>query len=123
MPPSLYMKLTDDNFLLFAMKHYDNQQCHSIEEFEEDLRRFLYLRKLLSRYKRDGVLKDRLVLNHIIVIYNLFGDAATKMLFFKVEEDCWSALTTFLVYLNRVSDEKIANIPLDQTVVNTLRKI
>lgn len=117
------MKLNEDNFLLFAMHHYDNQQCHSLQEFEEDLKRFLYLRKLLNRYKRDGELKERLILNHIIVLYNLFGENVTDMLFFKVEEEYWSALATFLIYLNRIPEEKLANIPLDQNIVSALRKI
>lgn len=117
------MKLSEDNFLLFAMHHYDNQQCHNVQEFEEDLKRFLYLRKLLNRYKRDGELKERLILNHIIVLYNLFGDALTDMLFFKVEKEYWSALVTFLVYLNRISEDKMSDITLDENIVNVLRKI
>lgn len=117
------MILNDDNFLLFAMKNYDNQQCHTIEEFDEDLKKFLYLRKLLNRYKRDGDLKERLILNHIIVLYNLFGDSATEMLFFKIEKEYWSILATFLVYLNRLPEEKLADITLDTFVVNVLRKI
>ena len=96
------MKLNEDNFLVFAMHHYDNQQCHSLQEFEEDLKRFLYLRKLLNRYKRDGDLKERLILNHVIILYNLFGDAVTDMLFLKIDKEYWSALVTFLVYLNRI---------------------
>ena len=107
---------------MFAMKHYDNQQCHTIQEFEEDLKRFLYLRKLLNRYKRDSDLKERLILNHIIVLYNLFGQAATEMLFFKVDEEYWPALCTFLVYLNRLPDEKLS-IGLDSGIVDVLRKI
>lgn len=123
------MKLTDDNFLLHAMHHYDNQQCHTLEEFEEDLKRFLYIRKLLNRYKKDGDLKDRLILNHIIVLYNLFGDALTEMLFFKVEKEYWPTLITFLVYLNRMPERiddygiKLSEIVLDQNVISVLRKI
>lgn len=123
------MKITDDNFLLHAMHHYDNQQCHTLEEFEEDLKRFLYIRKLLNRYKKDGDLKDRLILNHIIVLYNLFGDALTEMLFFKVEKEYWPTLITFLVYLNRMPERiddcgiKLSEIVLDQNVISVLRKI
>lgn len=123
------MKITDDNFLLHAMHHYDNQQCHTLEEFEEDLKRFLYIRKLLNRYKKDGDLKDRLILNHIIVLYNLFGDAMTEMLFFKVEKEYWPTLITFLVYLNRMPERiddygiKLSEIVLDQNVISVLRKI
>lgn len=123
MSPLLTMKLNEDNFLIFAMRHYDNQQCHTVQEFEEDLKRFVYLRKLLNRYKKHNDLKERLILNHIIVIYNLFGDAATDMLFFKIEEEYWPSLATFLVYLNRLPDEKLSIINLDDTVVSILRKI
>ena len=117
------MKLSEDNFLLYAMHHYDNTQCHSIQEFEEDLKRFLYLRKLLNRYKKDGDLKERLILNHIIVLYNLFGDALTDMLFFKIEEEYWPTLVTFLVYLNRIPEDQYSDIQLDQHVISVLRKI
>lgn len=123
------MKLSEDNFLVYAMHHYDNQQCHSLQEFEEDLKRFLYIRKLLNRYKKDGDLKDRLILNHIIVMYNLFGDALTDMLFHKIEEEYWPTLITFLVYLNRMPEKvdgyniNLSEVTLDQTIVDVLRKI
>ena len=123
------MKLNDDSFLLYAMHHYDNPQCHSIQEFEEDLKRLLYLKKLFSRYKSSAELRERLILNHIIVLYNLFGDALTKMLFLKIDEEDWPILVTFLVYLNRMPDEieecgiKLSNIVLDKNVVIALRKL
>ena len=122
-------KLNESNFLLYAMHHYDNTQCYSLVEFEDDLKKFLYLRKLISRYKNNGDLKERLILNHIIVLYNLFGDATTKMLFYKVDENCWDILTTFLVYLDRMpevlSDYGIilSEVVLDEKVISTLRKI
>lgn len=116
------MVLTDNNFLLYAMHHYDNIQCHSIEEFEEDLRKFLYLKKLFSRYKNNGELRERLILNHIIVLYNIFGDAATEMLFFRLKE-YKSELSTFLVYLNRMPDDKLIDINIDIDIANALRKI
>lgn len=117
------MILSEDNFLLYAMHNYHNHQCIDLSEFEEDLKRFLHLQKLLNRYKRDDVLKERLILNHIIVIYNLFDTAATDMLFFKIKEEHWSALTTFLVYLNRISEDRMSNIPLDQKIINVLRAL
>jgi hypothetical protein len=122
-------KLNESNFLLYAMHHYDNPQCHSLEEFEEDLKKILYLKKLLSRYKNNGELRERLILNHIIVLYNIFGDAATRMLFYKVEESCWDVLVTFLVYLDRMPEMIpeygiiLSEIKLDETVIATLRKI
>jgi hypothetical protein len=122
-------KLNESNFLLYAMHHYDNTQCHSLEEFDEDLKKILYLKKLLSRYKNNGELRERLILNHIIVLYNIFGDAATRMLFYKVEESCWDVLVTFLVYLDRMPEMIpeygiiLSEIKLDETVIATLRKI
>ena len=111
------------------MHHYDNPQCHSIQEFEEDMKKFLYLKKLLSRYKNNDELRERLILNHIIVLYNIFGDAATRMLFYKIDESCWDTLVTFLVYLERMPNELpefgivLSNISLDNKIVNILRKI
>ena len=122
-------KLNEDNFLIYAMHHYDNPQCHSLAEFEEDLKKFLYLKKLLSRYKNNGELRERLILNHIIVLYNIFGEAATRMLFYKIEESCWNVLVTFLVYLDRMPDEipsmglKLTDFQLDQVVIQRLREL
>lgn len=123
------MILNDDNFLVYAMHHYDNPQCHSLTEFEEDLKRFFYIKKLFSRYRVDGIVRERLVLNHIIVLYNLFGEAATNMLFFKINKQDWATLITFLVYLNRMPEYikehniTLSDIPLDENVVKALRKI
>lgn len=122
-------KLNESNFLLYAMHHYDNPQCHSLAEFEEDMKKFLYLKKLLSRYKNNGELRERLILNHIIVLYNIFGDATTKMLFYKIEESNWDALVTFLVYLNRMPETLpeygivLSDVSLDEKIIATLRKI
>jgi hypothetical protein len=122
-------KLNDSNFLLYAMHHYDNPQCHSLEEFDEDLKKFLYLKKLITRYKKDGELRDRLILNHIIVLYNIFGPSATRMLFFKIDRDNWDVLVTFLLYLGHMPDTLpefniiLSDIKLDETVISVLRKI
>ena len=111
------------------MHHYDNPQCHSVLEFEEDIKRFFYIKKLFSRYRADGIVRERLILNHIIVLYNLFGDAATNMLFHKINKEDWSTLITFLVYLQRMPEFvenhniRISDIPLDETVVKVLRNI
>lgn len=122
-------KLTDDNFIQFAMKHYDNPQCHSVAEFEDDLKRFLYLKKLFTRYKISGDLKERLIVNHIVVLYNLFGIATTKMLFFKLDKEYWSYLVTVLIYLNRMPEVvpdysvRMTDIHLDQPLVTALRNL
>ena len=111
------------------MHHYDNPQCHNIVEFEKDLRIFVYLKKLITRYKQSGELRERLILNHIIVLYNVFGEAATNMMFYKIDEQYWDVLITFLVYLERMPELipqygiKISDIALDETVINALRKI
>ena len=122
-------KLNEGNFLVYAMQHYDNPQCHSLQEFEEDIKKFLYLKKLLSRYKNNGELRERLILNHIIVLYNIFGESATRMLFYKIDESCWDTLITFLVYLDRMPETipefniVLSDVMLDETIISTLRKI
>jgi hypothetical protein len=93
------MKLTESTFLLFAAKHYDNPQCSDVSEFEEDLKRFHYLRKLFGRYRQDKDLKERLILNHLIIIYNVFGEEATSILFMRLYE-YHDYLKPFVEYLN-----------------------
>lgn len=93
------MNLTESTFLLYAMKNYDNPQCTEMLEFEEDIKRFQYLRKLFSRYRQDGDLKERLILNHLIVIFNVFGPTATNMLFMRLHE-YHEFLKPFVEYLN-----------------------
>jgi len=122
------MRLEEATFQLFAAKHYDNPHCHDILEFEEDLKRFQYLRKLFSRYRNFGELKERLILNHLIVIYNCFGPYATPMLFLKLE-DYHDALKAFVEYLNFMPEyveygstriHKSA-IPTDKVIATTLK--
>ena len=121
-------KLTEDNFLLFAMHHYDNA-CPTMGEFEEDMKRFLYLKKLLTRYRINDDLRERLILNHIIILYNLFDKAATRMLFYKVDKENWNTLITFLVYLERMPNQlkefdiDLADIKLDNNVIKVLRNL
>lgn len=115
-------ELTEDNFLLYAIKHYDNPNCKGMVEFEDDLKKFRYLKRLFRKYTAGKELKERLIVNHLVVIYNLFGPAATKMLFFKIEKKYWSQLKTFLVFLNYMPEDEIT-IPLDMRVVEALRKI
>jgi len=93
------MNLTESTFLLYAMKNYDNPQCTEMSEFEEDMKRFQYLRKLFSRYRQDSELKERLILNHLIVIFNVFGPGATNMLFMRLHE-YHEYLKPFVEYLN-----------------------
>ena len=122
-------KLTEDNFLLVAMHNYDNAQCTSIQEFDEDLKKFMYLRKLFQRYAENNDLRERLILNHIIVLHNLFGIGTTEMLFFKIDKEYWRSLITFLVYLERMPNEipefgiKLSDVQLDENIISVLRKI
>lgn len=111
-------KLDETNFLLYAAKHYDNPSCFDTLEFYEDLNRFKYLKRLFSRYDETSELKERLILNHIIVIYNLFGvEPATRMLFFKLK-GYYHYLKPFLVFLN-YCPEKVVGIGLDNRTINT----
>jgi hypothetical protein len=120
----LFDELTENNFTIFAAKHYDNPQCLDIAEFEDDLARFKYVKRLLRRYQQSGDLQERLILNHLIIISNVFGiTAANRMLFFKIEEELWPALKTFLVYLNYLPENEKVEIPLDQNIVKVLRSI
>ena len=122
-------KLTENKFLQFALNNYDNPSCATLEEFEDDLKKFLYLNRLLQRYKKNKDLKERLILNHIIVIYNLWGDAATEMLFHKVDEEHWSALIVFLTYLGRLPEyipgtsTRSTSLKHDKDIVEILREI
>ena len=124
------MKLTESTFLLYAMKFYENPQCTDISEFDEDMKRFQYLRKLFGRYRQDNELKERLILNHMIVIYNVFGAEATHMLFMKLPEyhEC---LKPFVEYLNfmpsviRYDDVVLHkdNIVSDTYIIEKLKEI
>ena len=97
------MRLENSTFALYAAKFYDNPSCHSVEEFNEDLRRFQYIRKLFNRYVTGDELKHRLVLNHLIIVFNCFGEKSPEMLFFKLHEH-HTLLKTFLSYLNRLPE-------------------
>jgi hypothetical protein len=119
-----FEELNSKNFMLFAAKSYDNPQCMTEEEFQEDLQRFKYLKRLFNRYEVSGELSERLILNHLIVLYNVFGiREANHMMFYKIEEKNWSVLKTFLVYLNYLPEDQYIEVPLDPLVVEALRKI
>lgn len=108
--------LDETNFIVYAAKHYDNPHCFDDDEFFDDLKRFKYLKKLLKKYKDSGVIRERLILNHIIIIYNLFGqEAATRLLFLKME-GYYPELKTFLVFLQRLP-EKVQNIGGNKTIL------
>lgn len=114
--------LTEENFTLFAIKYYDNPSCKGMHEFEDDLKRFRYIKRLFKKYTAGKGLKERLIVNHLVVLYNLFGPATTKMLFFKVEKKHWPQLKTFLVFLNYMPEEE-SDITLDSKVIEALRAL
>ena len=100
----LFTDLNEGNFRLFAIKNYENPQAVTEADFEKDLNHFKYIKRLLKRYKNSGELKSHLIINHFIVLYNIFGDAATPMLFHKIEKDLWPVMKTFVVFLNKLPD-------------------
>ena len=118
----LFEKLTDENFTMFAMQCYDNPQCTSMEEFMEDLRRFRYLKRLLRRYYKNGELRERLILNHLIVIFNIFGfDNSVKMLEFKIDDEYWPVLKTCLIYNFRYIGYSERHLTRSKIVFSTIR--
>ena len=128
-----FSDLTGQNYVMYAMKNYDNPQCLDIEEFYSDLNRIKYLKRLFRRNESSSELKERLILNHIIVLYNVFGVVpATRLLFLRIGEEHHSVLKTFIVYLNlfpegddisKVKEADILSIPLDDEVTKVLREV
>ena len=124
-----FNELTNENYLMFALLHYDNPHCIDIKEYFEDVRKLKYIKRLFNRYKEDGVIKERLILNHIISFYNVFeNEAATRLLFFRVGKEYHSLLKTFLVFLNKMPDKINENlysdsIQLDDKIIEILRNL
>lgn len=121
-----FTELNEENFLLFAIKNYENPQAVTKEDFDRDLNHFKYIKRLLKRYKNSGELKVPLLINHFIILYNIFGEAATPMLFFKIEKELWSTMKTFILFLNRIPEYPkcyIHDIPVDIDCLGQLQKI
>jgi hypothetical protein len=119
-------ELNEDNYILFAIKHYDNPQAVTQEDFFEDLSRFKYIKKLLRKYVKTGDLKTSLLINHFIIVFNIFNEAALPLLFFKIEKELWSSMKTFLVFLNRVPEYPktfVDEIPTDEECLKILQEI
>ena len=122
----IFTELTSENFLLFAIKHYENPQAVTKEDFEKDLNHFKYIKRLLKRYRNTGELKAHLLLNHFIILYNIFGAAPTPMLFFKIEEDLWSVMKTFVVFLDKLPEYPhcfIHDVEIDEYCLSELGRI
>ena len=120
----MYEKITNENIMMFAIKHYDNPQCEGEREFYDDMKRFKYIKRLLRKHKDTGVLKERLLLNHIIVLNNLFGaEACVTLLLFKIQGEYWETLKSFLLFLNMIRDDELRNIEEDNNVLEILGKL
>jgi|TARA_B100001996_G_scaffold41992_1_gene30477 hypothetical protein len=121
-----FNELNENNYMMFAVKMYDNPHALTREEFEDDLKRIKYVKRLLKRYKNTGVLKTHLILNHLTVLFNVFGEAAVPLLFYNLEEDLWPSIKSFLVFLKRIPDfpkSHIHGIPEDQTCIDELNSV
>ena len=120
----MYDNITADNVMMFAIKHYDNPQCEGEKEFHDDMKRFKYIKRLLRKYKETGVLKERLLLNHIIIINNLFGpEACVTLLLFKIQKEYWETLKSFLLYLNILREDELDDVNKNIKVLEILRKL
>lgn len=120
--------LNDEEFLIFSLQHYENPQCGSLEEFYEDLDRIKYLKRLINRSDGDAEQKNRLILNHLIVLTNVFGIIpCCRILFFRMENKYHQKLKTYLKYLNvlavQIPEVDLMKIELDEELMNQLRNI
>ncbi|NBU47251.1 MAG: hypothetical protein EBS34_07375 [Flavobacteriales bacterium] len=119
-------ELNENNYLLFAIKFYNNPQALTREDFEDDLKRIRYIKKLLRKYKKDGELKVHLILNHLTVLFNVFDDAAVPLLFYNLEKDLWPAIKSFLVFLKRLPEypkTEINDVNIDSVCLSRLQSI
>ena len=109
---------------MFAIKHYDNPQCEGEKEFEDDLKRFKYIKRLLRKYYDTGVLKERLLLNHLIVLNNVFGpDACATLLLYKIQKEFWPALKSFLLFLNIITEDELKDIKENEKILEVLKEL
>jgi|TARA_R110000772_G_scaffold19360_7_gene54087 hypothetical protein len=111
-------QLNEDNFLLFAVKNYHNPGSMGMSDLENDLKKIKYVKRLLNRYQKTGEISERLVLNHLVILYNVFGDATTDMLFYKLEKEFWTDLKTYLVYLQRMPLETVVSPGIKETDIS-----
>jgi hypothetical protein len=116
-------ELNEDNYLLFAIKFYDNPQAVTKDDFEDDLKRIKYVKRLLKRYKNTGVLKTHLILNHLTVLFNVFDDAAVPLLFFNLEKELWPYIKSFLSFLNRLPEYPKTEINIIEEDIECLKQL
>jgi|TARA_B100002052_G_scaffold27628_1_gene21325 hypothetical protein len=120
-------ELNEKNYLMFAIKHYDNPQSVTVDDFMEDMKKFKYLKRLLKRYLKTGVLRVNLILNHLIILFNVFGEGTIPLLMYKLGEEYYAIIKTFLLYLNRIDPQNttgiFANINIDDDVLDLLNAL
>ena len=119
-------ELNEENYIIFAIKHYENPQAMTQEDFFEDMKRFKWIKRLLNKYKNTGELNIHLIINHFMVLYNVFGEAATPLLFYKLNRELWSVLKTFVLYLGRLPEypkTTLHDIPVDIECLKILKLI
>ena len=120
----IFNELTESNLFLYAAKHYDNPTFSDVDEFYEDLKRFKYIKRLVNRYLEHNDLAERLILNHLIVVFNVFGVEATlNILNLKLEERHWPVIKPFLIFLKYIRNDQYTEIEMDKLVVDKLREI
>ena len=120
----MFKEITKDNWLLYAQQNYDNPTLEKEVEFYDDIKRFKYLKRLFRKYKVTGNLKLRLVLNHIIVLNNVFGnEASATLLLYKIEQEYWDILKTFLVFLKTIQEDELPVVKISKNLLNNLEKI
>ena len=120
----MFEKITTDNVRMFAMRHYDNPQCEGEPEFDDDMKRFKYLKRLFRKYHDNGELKERLILNHLIVISNVFGtEAGSTLLIFKIERVYWPTVKTFMNFLGMLTETELSETHEDKRIQEVLRKL
>ena len=120
----MFEKLTKDNIMMYAIQHYHNPSCEGMSEFKDDMKRFKYVKRLFRKYKDTGILKERLLLNHIIVLNNLFGaEASSTLLFFKTEQEYWPVLKSFLEFLNIMPENDLQEVVTDGNIKHILMEL
>ena len=121
-----FTELNESNYMLFAIKFYDNPQSVTREDFESDLKRIRYVKRLLKRYQNNGELKVHLILNHLIILFNVFNEATVPLLFYNLDEELWPAIKSFLIFLNRVHENpntKVHEIEADEYCLQQLKEL
>jgi hypothetical protein len=122
----IFDELNEDNFTFFAIQNYNNPHASTKDDFTEDLKRIKYVQRHLKKYGECGEIKIHLLINHIVVLYNVFGEATTPMLFYKSKREYWSAIKTILIYISRypsVQSDSLKKIQIDYSLYKKLQEL